>query len=108
MTAQLEEIVSEIEGVGKVKIMLTVLGTSTVDYQADIERGGEQEKSKTVIIGNKEALVIGRQNPRIEGVLVVCEGGGSISVREKVINAVSTVLNISANKVYVTNRIKER
>lgn len=105
---QLEEIVSEIDGVGKVKIMITVSGTSTQEYQTDIEKNSDQEKKKTVVLGNKEALVKGTLNPQIEGVLVVCDGGGNIRVQEKVINAVSTVLNISSSKVYVTNRIKER
>lgn len=108
LTKQLESIVSEIEGAGRVRIMITVSGTSIKEYQTDTEKSSEQEKNKTVIIGSKEALVKEILNPEIEGVLVVCDGGGNIRVREKVINAVSTVLNISSNRVYVTNRIKER
>lgn len=108
LTKMLESIVSEIEGAGRVRIMITVSGTAMNEYQTDTEITQDQQKSRTVIIGSKEALLKGVLNPQVEGVLVVCDGGGSVSVREKVINAVSTVLNISSNKVYVTNRIKER
>ena len=48
------------------------------------------------------------ENPEITGVLIVCDGGDDIGVKEKVINAVSTVLNIPSNRVYVTNSSKER
>lgn len=105
---QLETVISQIEGVGKVSIMITFEGTASNEYQADIDKSETDETQKTVIIGNKEALVKSIKNPKAAGVLVVCEGGDSLKVKEKVINAVSTVLNISSGRVYVTNRIKER
>lgn len=105
---QLENVISQIEGVGKVSIMITFEGTASNEYQTDIDKSETDETQKTVIIGNKEALIKSIENPRVAGVLVVCEGGDSLKVKEKVINAVSTVLNISSGRVYVTNRIKER
>lgn len=105
---QLESVISQIDGVGKVSIMITFEGTATNEYQTDIDKSETDETQKTVIIGNKEALVKSIENPKVAGVLVVCEGGDSLKVKEKVINAVSTVLNISSGRVYVTNRIKER
>ncbi len=108
LCGELEAVISQIEGVGKVSIMVTFEGTAQNEYQTDIDKSEKDETLKTVIIGNKEALIKSVQNPRIAGVLVVCEGGESIKVKEKVINAVSTVLNISSSRVYVTNRIKER
>ncbi len=105
---ELENVISQIEGVGKVSIMITFEGSSTNEYQTDMDISETDETSKTVIIGNKEALIKSVKKPAAVGVLVVCEGGDSLKVKEKVINAVSTVLNISSNRVYVTNRIKER
>lgn len=102
LTAKLEKIVSQIDGVGKVSVMLTIKGSSSYVYVEDVEKADLETKSKTVIIGNKEALIKRIDNPTVEGVLVVCTGGGNASVKEKVIYAVSTVLNISSNKVYVT------
>lgn len=105
---QLENVISQIEGVGKVSIMITFEGSASNEYQTDTDTSETEEKQKTVIIGNKEALIKSITNPKVAGVLVVCEGGDSLKVKERVINAVSTVLNISSGRVYVTNRIKER
>ncbi len=94
---QLEGIVSKIEGVGKVTVMITVDSTYSFEYVTD----KSEKESETVIIGNKEALISRIANPKISGVLVVCEGGDSVKIKEKVIGAVSTVLDIPYNKVYV-------
>ena len=75
---------SEIEGVGKAKVM--------------------QSENSYVIIDNgsqKEALLKKINNPAVSGVLVVCEGGDDPKVCEKVYIAVSTALNIPTNKIYV-------
>lgn len=93
----LENVISKIEGVGKVTVMLTVESTYSYEYVKD----DSKDETKTVIIGNKEALISKISNPIISGVLVVCSGGDSIIVKEKVINAVSTVLDIPLNRVYV-------
>lgn len=108
LKAELEGIISKIDGVGKVSVMITFSGSYENIYQQDSQTTSSGDETDTVIIGNKEALIKSIANPKVEGVLVVCEGGENIRVKEKVINAVSTVLNISSNKVYVTNRIKER
>lgn len=94
---ELEEIISKIEGVGKVTVMLTVDSTYSYEYVTDVS----DKDSETVIIGNKEALVARILNPKISGVLVVCSGGDSVKIKEKVIESVSTVLDIPRNKVYV-------
>lgn len=104
LTAQLEKVISKIDGVGEVSIMLTMEGTSSYVYVQDVEKADFESKSETVILGNKEALIKSIENPKVKGVLIVCDGGDSPGVRERVINAVSTVLNISSNRVYVTKK----
>lgn len=102
LTEELEAIISEIKGVGNVSVMVTIEGSSSYVYEKDVEKADMETKAETVIIGNKEALIKRIDNPKVKGVLVVCSGGDSINVKEKVINAVSTVLNISSSRVYVT------
>ena len=87
---ELEEIITKIRGVEK-------------EYISDIsERDGASE-TKTVIAGSKEALLKAEKYPEVRGVLVVCSGGDKPQIQEKVVNAVSTVLDIPTNKVFVTN-----
>ncbi len=93
----LENIISKIEGAGKVTVMLTVDSTYSYEYIKDYSN----DEIETVIVGNKEALISKITNPTVSGVLVVCSGGDNVSVKEKIINAVATVLDIPLSRVYV-------
>lgn len=97
------EIISEIQGVSNVSVMVTVEGTEEKVYVSDKSGSEEKYQSETVVLGSKEALLQSVRYPEIKGVLVVCGGGAKPSVKEKVVNAVSAVLDIPASKVYVTN-----
>ena len=95
---------SEIEGVGKAKVMLTITSTEEYVYAETQKTGSSQSENSYVIIDNgsqKEALLRKINNPAVSGVLVVCEGGDDPKVCEKVYIAVSTALNIPTNKIYV-------
>ncbi len=98
---QLEEIISKIDGVGEVTVMLTIESSASYVYVTDTEKDDSETKTETVIIGNKEALVERIDNPQVSGVLVVCTGGDRPIIQEQVVKAVSTVLDIPSNKVYV-------
>ena len=99
----LEEIISRIQGVGEVTVMLTVGSTEQKVFAVDTSESDARSDSETVIIGSKEALLQAIKYPEVRGVLVVCTGGDKAPIKEKVVNAVSTVLDIPASKVYVTN-----
>ena len=98
---ELEEIISKIDGVGDVTVMLTIESSASYVYTQDIEKDELETKTEAVIIGNKEALIERINNPEVSGVLVVCTGGDRAVIQEQVIKAVSTVLDIPTNKVYV-------
>ena len=119
----LTNIVSQINGAGEVKIMITM--DSTVEDVFAVERkiddniesaaDGSQGETKTeysedntyVTIKNKdgseEVVLLKQVMPKIRGVLVVCDGGGNSVVQEKITQAVAGVLNISSGKVFVTD-----
>lgn len=109
---QVEKILSQIEGVGKVNVMLTVEGTEEYIYaleskesvSSDSESSNSQIEQKYIFEhkdGDKNALVKTIINPTISGVVVVCEGGGDSVVREKVFEAVSVSLNVPVNRICV-------
>ncbi len=108
----LSDILSQIQGVGEVKVMLTIEGTT--EYVFAEEENSKQEDStdkhssdyqnKYVMVdkgGTKEALVKKILKPKINGVIVVCEGGDSPIVCEKVYKAVSAVLGIPVSSICV-------
>lgn len=113
MEGKLEQLLSEISGVGKAKVMLTVSSTEEYVYAEEVKQSGTDETDRTssqsenkyVILDSgeeKEALVKKVMNPQINGVVIVCEGGGSAKVCESIYRTVSTVLGIPINKIYVT------
>ncbi|MDE7289684.1 MAG: hypothetical protein K2N71_09335 [Oscillospiraceae bacterium] len=98
------ETLTEIEGVGKAKVMLTITSTEEYVYAESVKSGASTTENSYVIIdkgSQKEALVKKINNPAISGVLIVCEGGDDPKVCERIYNAVSTALNIPTNKIYV-------
>ncbi|MBQ3284021.1 MAG: hypothetical protein IJH40_00090 [Ruminococcus sp.] len=81
---RLLEIVSQISGVGEVKIFLTMDDSGENVYQKNTDQ-------KTVSI-----------EPKVRGVVVVCDGGDDPTVKSRVLDAVTKALNISSDKVCIT------
>lgn len=117
----LTDTLSQIAGVGKVSVMIyfdggneSIPAMNINDTNKKIEekdsQGGlrvttESSKSQNIVIvnesGGNKPYILKQVNPSIGGVIVVSEGASSAEIRERIINAVKTVLNIPANKVSV-------
>lgn len=85
---ELERAVSAVKGVGRregITIMVTLDSLSETVYS---EKGSTV---KTVI------------TPKVRGVAIICEGGGDIVVKQKIIELVSRVLGINSTKISVTD-----
>ncbi len=80
---RLENILSQINGTGNIDIMVTL----------DTSEQNQFQKS-----GNE---LVSTRTPEIRGVIVVCDGGDNIIVREKIISAVSGAFGISTTRVSV-------
>ena len=107
---EMENILRAIDGVGELRLMLTVdSGTKRELAQDTIaERSGSEDvkrKSETVVVGTgsgtQEVVVTNRVYPRYVGALVVCEGGGSAGVRLAVTQAVSALTALPSDKITV-------
>lgn len=106
---RLREILEKIEGVGKAEVMVTIVGTEEYIYaQEEKVKNGKDDfssESEYVLIGSggeKQALLRKVMNPQINGIVVICEGGDSNIVKERIYNSVSAVFDISASQIYVT------
>lgn len=82
--SDLQSVLSQIEGAGKTKVLLTM--ENSVEY---VYLNDSTTKTKEI-------------QPLIRGVLVVCEGGDSPVVVERITQAVTKALDISTAKVCVT------
>ena len=81
---RLTDILSQIEGVGNVRVMVTLENTGQTEY------------------GKNADMRIAVTAPEVRGVIVVCDGGDSITIKEKVINAVSGAFGINTLHISVT------
>ncbi|MCL2351114.1 MAG: stage III sporulation protein AG [Firmicutes bacterium] len=119
---RLEDTLSQMDGVGKVKVMLTLsygkeltVAQDSVTSGSDIsetDSGGGTRTTKTtsadtknIIIqdsgGSDTPLIVKEARPKVEGVVVVAEGGGSAYVRDAVTKAVGAVLGVAVHKIQV-------
>lgn len=106
---ELEDVLGRIEGVGRVKVMISFSGTEEYVFAEEVkasksDKFNSQMQNNYVVIeknGEKEALISKVNNPQISGVVVVCDGGDNAKVCESVYRTVSTVLGIPTKNIYV-------
>ena len=114
---RLETLIAEIDGVSSPNVMLTLDRTAETVYARDSRSGASSEnddsgssensdsESSIVIVGSgsdKTALTESTVLPRVRGVAVICGGAENVLIKEKVVNTVASVLDISTSRVYVT------
>ena len=116
---KIEEIVSSIDGAGKVKVMITL--SESVEYvyaqnQDDTKKINENSensdnKSDFVIIENEDndsGLLIKTYEPKIRGVAIVCSGGDNANVQQQIYSTVSAVLNVSTARISISKLSPEK
>lgn len=108
LAEKLADILSRIDGAGRVEVMLTVAeGEETIyRYDEDITSGENGSIRKdTVIITNADrgqsGLVQQINPPKYRGAIIVCQGADSAAVRLSIIQAVSGVTGLGADKICV-------
>ena len=101
---RLTEIVSSIDGAEQVYAKNEKIKSDTSGGTA-LEKENFSDEKEYVLIetdGNEGGMIIKLIQPKIRGVAVVCEGGGSDAVRQEITQAITAVLDISASRVYIT------
>jgi len=119
---RVSELVSSIKGVGRSKVMITLesgvekvfateanedinrLTNSTSDSTRKEER--QEIQKKYIVIqngdGSEDVLVQTTLEPKIRGVVIVCDGGDNASIVARITEAVSVALDLDYNRIYVT------
>lgn len=107
LEARLEALLSQVEGAGRVQVLLTLDTGPAYEYQTDVETrtGAESERrTETVIIsggGSESAIPIRTTYPTYKGAVVVCEGADSPAVKLDLIRAVSSLTGLGSDKISV-------
>ena len=85
MEQRMEEVLGKIDGVGKLRLMLTLQSGTRLTLAEDTQRDQERTQRETVTLnrgsGNQEIVVTNRYYPVYQGAVVVCQGADSSAVR---------------------------
>lgn len=121
LEARLEEILSYVEGAGKIKVMVTLKASgekvilkespytkNTVNEQ---DSGGgtrntiELSQSDTVVYieenGGKIPYIIQETAPEIEGILVIAQGADSEAVKKELNAAITALFDLQSHKIKI-------
>lgn len=109
MEASLEEILSQIHGAGKVRVLLTqargeqTLYQSNEDISTNENSGSSRRDTVLVSDGNRQETGLVSQviSPVYQGAVVVCQGADQASVRLAIVEAVSSVTGLGADHISV-------
>lgn len=104
-------LISQVEGVGTCRVMVTLERGEQVMYAADITTQSDDASSsreESVLVVDTDAGPVGlpvtRLQPAVKGVAVVCQGGDDPMVSKQVIDLVSTAFHISDRRVCVAKQ----
>ena len=103
---KLEAVLSQVEGAGKTKVVLTLDGGSRQVLARNQDREGDGGSSNTVVTvgkgsGAQDVVPLQTVAPQFRGALVVCPGGGNAQVRLKLMEAVSALTGLGADRISV-------
>ena len=122
MVTNLEEILSNIRGVGNVKVMITYAETSKTvpvyneesteenteetDSEGGTRKVTQTDVKKEVIYeesdgGGKTLITQSIISPTIEGAIITAEGAGDATVKTNIIQAVGAVTGLATHKIQV-------
>lgn len=115
---RLYSLISSIEGVGETELMITLENDTEYIYADEEKKTFDKseetddsvvekeniEKNLILIDGEngKEALLKTAIEPKVRGIVVVCEGGDSPTVQQRVTDALKAALDIQSDKICVT------
>ena len=101
LSEDLERILSNVKGAGKVQVLLSVKVGEEVLYQTD----GDSDKQNTVIVSGSDRSESGLIQqiipPKYKGAIVLCQGADKPTVCLAITNAVSKVTGLDSSKISV-------
>lgn len=110
---ELEAMLSQIHGAGRVRVMLTLKTGPAASYQTDRsgsesregERSSAVSEEKTVMLDRgsayNEPALVSKAYPEFRGALIVAEGGGDERVRLQLCAAAAALLDLGSDQIIV-------
>ncbi len=98
LETRLKSVLSEIDGAGKVEVMITVSsGIESVPYKKD---------DGTPVSSGGKVVVLKENYPPVVGVAVVADGASDYVVRQRILSACVSLLNVPGASVQIFPRAR--
>lgn len=118
LEGRLENLLSQVSGVGNVKVMITLSYGKEIVIAQDVNSSAATTKeydqsgltketcdrksdSKKIILDGKSPLVLKEIEPKIEGIIIIAQGGDNIFIKNELVKSAQTLLNVEAHKIHV-------
>ena len=122
MEEKLEETIQYIEGVGQTKVIITYESSPETIIEKDLdvdqskikekdnqggERGEESYKNientiyETSSTGEQAPYIVKTILPKVEGVVIICQGGGSKTIEKNLTEVIQALFGIEPHKIKV-------
>lgn len=106
---ELSALLSQMEGAGEVKVLLTEEIGEEIYYQEDVQASSDEhstnERLNTVILTdsarNQTGMIRQIKPPQYQGAVILCRGADSASVRLALVEAVANAAGIKSNHISV-------
>lgn len=104
---KLAQALSQVEGAGDVRVVLTLDGGSRQVLARNQEQDRDGGGNSTVATvgrgsGTQEVVPLQVVAPQFRGALVVCPGGGNAQVRLRLVEAVSALTGLGADRISIS------
>ncbi|MBQ6808793.1 MAG: hypothetical protein IJP07_06535 [Firmicutes bacterium] len=105
---ELEELLCQVKGAGRVHVALRYADSAAAVYAYDEstrvttgENSSTRDTEARIVEIDDQPVLVSTTSPRIQGVVVVAEGGGDPLVKERLYQALSSLLGINAAQIAI-------
>ena len=110
---RLEDILSQMSGAGRVKVMLTAKGSSRSLYAYNEDKsmsrsdGSQTSDIRSSLVctggsGSQQPVAVGTDGPEYRGALIVCDGADDPRIRLEMTQAVTSLTGIGADSIVIS------
>jgi stage III sporulation protein AG len=101
---RLSALISQLDGAGNTTVMVTLESGEETIYALDTQSGQTQSQQTHVLLEDGTALAQTVYLPQVQGVAVLCDGGGDIYVAARITEMLSALLDLPTNHICVEKR----
>ena len=101
---KLEKSLAKIDGIRKATVIITIsegIKTVIAEDTKEIDENGKKTKTSSPVLVSGKPIVLGEIYPEIAGVVIICDCTDPMTVRMPVLDVVTTMLNVSCDKVRI-------